>query len=94
MNILKELKILSLTIKILILEKVKLIIYDEIEDYTFTKKNYDKVFPKQQSIKDFEIFRQCIKLSWITIDLLSEKKYVLDNLITSINKYFAKTNRK
>ena len=39
MNILKELKILSLTIKILILEKVKLIIYDEIEDYKFTKKN-------------------------------------------------------
>ncbi len=58
------------------------------------KKIYDKVFPKQQSIKDFEIFQQCIKLYWITIDLLSEKKYVLDNLITSINKYFAKTNRK
>ena len=66
---------------------------DEIEDYIFTKL-YDKIFPKQQSIKDFEIFRQCIKLSWITIDLLSEKKYVLDNLITSMNKYFAKTNRK
>ena len=93
MNILKEIKNIIIDNKDFNIGKGQTNICDEIEDYIFTK-IYDKVFPKQQSIKDFEIFRQCIKLSWITIDLLSEKKYVLDNLITSINKYFAKTNRK
>ena len=67
-------------------------IYDEIEDYIFTK-IYDKIFPKQQCVKDFELFQQCIKLSWITFDLLSEKKYVLDNLIPSTKKYFGMINQ-
>ena len=67
-------------------------ICDEIEDYIFTK-IYDKIFPKHQSNKDCEIFQQCIKLSWITFDLISEKKYILDNLIPSTNKYFGMINR-
>ena len=68
------------------------VIYDEIVDYIFTK-IYDKIFPKQQCIEDFQIFQQCIKLSWITFDLFSEKKYVLDNLVPSTNKYFGMINR-
>jgi hypothetical protein len=67
-------------------------ICDEIKDYIFTK-IYDKIFPKHQSNKDCEIFQQCIKLSWITFDLISEKKYILDNLIPSTNKYFGMINR-
>ena len=71
--------------------KGKKIIFSEIKDFILSK-IYDKIFPSQQSLEDFDIFQKCVKLSWITLDCLSEKTYVIDNLITSSNKYFNMLN--
>ena len=67
--------------------KGKISIYNNIVDYIFTK-IYDKMFPIESSMDDLLIYQNCIRYSWVTLDLLIDKNYVLDNLIPSTNKYF------
>ena len=67
--------------------KGKNTIYRNIVDYIFSK-IYDKMFPPESSMDDLLIYQNCIRYSWITLDLLIDKDYVLDNLIPSTNKFF------
>ena len=67
--------------------KGKNTIYRKIIDYIFSK-IYDKMFPPESSMDDLLIYQNCIRYSWITLDLLIDKDYVLDNLIPSTNKFF------
>ena len=69
-------------------------IYNKISDYIM-ENLYDKLFPRQPSVNDMEIFQSCYKHIWIKLTHLfkENKNYILDNYLPdSINyiKQFGK----
>ena len=69
-------------------------IYNKISDYIM-ENLYDKLFPRQPSVNDMEIFQSCNKHIWIKLTHLfkEDKNYILDNYLPdSINyiKQFGK----
>ena len=69
-------------------------IYNKISDYIM-ENLYDKLFPRQPSVNDMEIFQSCYKHIWIKLTHLfkEDKNYILDNYLPdSINyiKQFGK----
>jgi len=63
----------------------------KIEDYIMDK-IYDKIYPPEPDDIDGEIYKQCIKLSWVDPFSLVKKDYIYDNMLPDILNEFEKIN--
>ena len=66
-------------------------VFNKIYDYILEQLN-DKIFPKETSVKDLKISKNCFKLAWVQpTDLINfHKEYILDYYLPDAINYFKK----
>ena len=64
---------------------------EKIIDFIFDK-IYEKIFPTEPDVKDQELFKKAIQLSWVEFKLFIKKDYILDSILPYILNEFVRIN--